>query len=91
VLLAFGVSMAVGIGSGLYPALRAASLNPINALRWEQPGRQLAKEAPRRRIRPPALPIDLAAPLARPGHMLPSTVARRAGGATRRGGQDDLE
>ncbi|HSN55847.1 MAG TPA: ABC transporter permease [Candidatus Sulfomarinibacteraceae bacterium] len=35
VLLAFGVSMAVGIGSGLYPALRAATLNPIDALRWE--------------------------------------------------------
>jgi putative ABC transport system permease protein len=35
VLLAFGVSMAVGIGSGLYPALRAANLNPIDALRWE--------------------------------------------------------
>jgi putative ABC transport system permease protein len=35
VVLAFGVSMAVGIGSGLYPALRAAKLNPIDALRWE--------------------------------------------------------
>ncbi len=35
VVLAFGVSMAVGIGSGLYPALRAARLNPIDALRWE--------------------------------------------------------
>ncbi len=35
VVLAFGVSMAVGIGSGLYPALRAANLNPIDALRWE--------------------------------------------------------
>jgi putative ABC transport system permease protein len=35
VLLAFGVSMTVGIGSGLYPALRAAKLNPIDALRWE--------------------------------------------------------
>jgi putative ABC transport system permease protein len=35
VVLAFGVSMAVGIGSGLYPALRAAGLNPIDALRWE--------------------------------------------------------
>jgi putative ABC transport system permease protein len=35
VILAFGVSMAVGIGSGLYPALRAADLNPIDALRWE--------------------------------------------------------
>ena len=35
VILAFGVSMAVGIGSGLYPALRAANLDPIDALRWE--------------------------------------------------------
>jgi putative ABC transport system permease protein len=35
VILAFGVSMAVGVGSGLYPALRAADLNPIDALRWE--------------------------------------------------------
>jgi len=35
VVLAFGVSMAVGIGSGLYPALRAAKLDPIDALRWE--------------------------------------------------------
>ncbi len=35
VILAFGVSMAVGICSGLYPALRAAKLNPIDALRWE--------------------------------------------------------
>jgi putative ABC transport system permease protein len=35
VLLAFSVSMAVGIGSGLYPAIRAANLNPIDALRWE--------------------------------------------------------
>jgi putative ABC transport system permease protein len=35
VILAFGVSMAVGIGAGLYPAMRAANLNPIDALRWE--------------------------------------------------------
>ncbi|HEY0711096.1 MAG TPA: ABC transporter permease [Polyangia bacterium] len=34
-LLALGVSMAVGIVSGLYPAVRAARIDPIQALRYD--------------------------------------------------------
>ncbi len=35
VVLAFGVALAVGLFFGLYPANRAASLRPIDALRYE--------------------------------------------------------
>ncbi|MFA5929086.1 MAG: MacB family efflux pump subunit, partial [Candidatus Margulisiibacteriota bacterium] len=35
IIMAVGFSVAIGVGFGLWPAMQAAKLNPVDALRYE--------------------------------------------------------